>query len=492
VFEDEHSSDRSLPETGIEVMLRYQWYFLGLTAVIGAGGNVAWARGVLGAFGMLGPILVLAYRNSAERAPGRIGLPYALLMLPWWIGVTAFLSGLANPLYESQLSDKIQYWELLPLPSPWVPVSGEPKTAALALLLSVGLYAAAVNAFLLARNRIAYARSWVGFIWGAGLVGAIGVVQKITGTGKILWFAPIGNPTFFADFPHRAQWCAFAILWLGAALGLAAWLVRQRSWRWLNLDGWSFLTAAGALALSIAFAGDPLHWLLGSLVAAAGCFVLGWQTWADRPRGKGPGMHAIVCSSIGAAFVLVAIGVALRQNGQGWIAYAGDHPGNALHNRLLHDVIALCWQRPWFGWGTNSFGIVYSLFQQADLGLGYWAYARSDLLQSFFENGIIGTLAWCLPAIVMVLRLFRTGLRSFLWAPVAGLLAVAILAIVDFPFACPAVFFCFWLLLFTVARWTEVDDENHKSKSEDRRVIERTRRTSSTIAAKETAPSATA
>jgi len=76
----------------------------------------------------------------------------------------------------------------------------------------------------------------------------------------------------------------------------------------------------------------------------------------------------------------------------------------------------------------------------------------------FFENGLIGTLAWSLPALALALRLFRTGLASFLWAPVAGLLAVSILAMLDFPFASPAVFFLLLVSAFfhrpAGPRWT--------------------------------------
>jgi len=109
-----------------------------------------------------------------------------------------------------------------------------------------------------------------------------------------------------------------------------------------------------------------------------------WQTWADRPRHKGPGHPALICGGLAAAFLLVAIGVLLRQGSQGWIAYAGDHPGSFLHAQFIRDVAALCAQRPWFGWGQYSFGVAFSFFQQADLGLVYRGYVRSDLLQSVF------------------------------------------------------------------------------------------------------------
>ena len=43
----------------------------------------------------------------------------------------------------------------------------------------------------------------------------------------------------------------------------------------------------------------------------------------------------------------------------------------------------------------------------------------------------------------------------FLLAPLAGLAAIAVLSIADFPFVCPAIFFGFWFILFSLARWVE-------------------------------------
>ena len=66
--------------------------------------------------------------------------------------------------------------------------------------------------------------------------------------------------------------------------------------------------------------------------------------------------------------------------------------------------------------------------------------------------------------------------------PLAGLAAIAILSVVDFPFASPAVFFGFWLILFSVARWVEVDREDAAFLPGERKRIQNLRGTGKTLA----------
>ncbi|MGA2052194.1 MAG: hypothetical protein ABSH19_02655, partial [Opitutales bacterium] len=412
MFEEEHHG-QNLPETPLEIMLRVQWIALGLIAALGAGGNVDWARGALGAFGMLGPILIIAYHYSPERRPEHLVTPYLWLMLPWWIMIAIFLAGVVNPTFTVQEFDGQQYWELLPPPPSWVPVSGQLNVSFLEVIFVAGLYAGTVNAALVPNSRLVYARTWVALSFTAGILAILGLAQYFTGTDNILWFITFAKARYFATFPHAAQWCAFAILWMGVCLGLVAWLVRQRSWRWLASDGWSLLALAGVLGLSVIVAGDPFHWLLAALVAAVGCFGLAWQTLYNRTPEKSPGPAAISCVSSGLALLVLVLVAAVLHHGS-WIAYNGDRPGLPLHSHVIADTIALWLQRPWFGWGQASFQIVYGFFQQADQEGAYWAYARSDLFQSLAENGLIGTLAWWFPAGWALWRIFTTRrLASF-------------------------------------------------------------------------------
>ncbi len=474
MFEEEHHG-LNLPETPLEVIQRLHWTALGLIAACGAGGNVDWARAALGAFGLLGPILLVAYHQSNERRPIPLVKPYLALMLPCWVVVMLFLAGILHPAFAFSQLDGHDYWELLPPPPTWFPVSAQLDIAFLEVLFVAGLFSATVNALLIPNSRLVFARTWVALAFVAGLLALLGLAQYFTGTYNILWLIPIRKSHYFASFPHAAQWCAFAILWMGVCLGLVSWLIRQRSWRWLALDGWSLLFFAALLALSIIVVGDPLHWFLGALVAAIGCFSLAWQTLAERSSRRGPGLPAVSCLWV-ALLMLIAAFVTATAVHSPWLAYNGNRPGADLHAGVMADTLAMWQARPWFGWGQSSFPIVYTFFQQADQEAGYWAFARSDLFQSLAENGLIGTLAWCLPAVWAVWCIIRTRrLASFLYAPLAALVAILLLTIGDFPFACPAVFFGFWLILFSLARWNEIDDETSKSTDIIRRRVADTR-----------------
>jgi hypothetical protein len=460
---EEEQNPQSLPETSWEIILRCHWVCLGLIAALGAGGNIDWARGALGAFGMLGPILVAAYHYSTERRPEPIVTPYLALMFPWWVVIAIFLASIIHPAFVLQEFDGQKYWEMLTPAASWLPVSGLLDVSFLEVVFVCGLYAATVNAYLIPQNRLTFARTWVILSIIAGLMAVLGIAQYFTGADRILWSVPFHANRFFATFPHYSQWCAFAILWMGVAFGLVAWLVRQRSWRWLGAEGWCLLFLGLALGVSVALAGDPFHWLLAGAVAAVGAFSIGWQTLPRRHSGVPSLRGSVACFSVSAFVLAAAVFAGLLHSGA-WIAYHGNRPDADLHSRVMADTLALWQARPLFGWGSASYGIIYTFFQQADQGGAYWAFARSDLLQSLAENGLVGTLAWWFPALWVLWRVVRSGrLASFLFAPLAALAALLVLAIPDFPLACPAVFFGFWFVLFSLGRWNEVDGEDNDS-----------------------------
>jgi len=472
VFEDEHHG-HSQPETTLEMFLRLHWLLLGVVAAVGAGGNVEWARGALGALGLLSPIIITAYYYSPERPAQRIVKPYILWLIPWWVMLVIYLAGSQFPAFQAIDVVQGRVWELAPLPLAWLPVLGRPLEAAIAILFFAGLYASGVNALLIPNARLVFARTWTILIFDAGILAGFGVVQSLTHAKNMFWSIPTANRIFFSTFPHHAQWCAFAILWMGMALGMVAWLVRQRGWKWLAPDGWSLFVMTVVLAWSIWLAGNPFHKLLGALVAAVGSFVLAWQTYKQRQDRSRQGPAASICLASGVVFLLVAVIVTLGHGSTPWITYGSDTPGHPAHQFIVKDALLLWRQRPWFGWGQTSYGVVNTLLQQADQNGVFSLTPRSDLLQSLVENGVVGTFAWCLPAAAVLLRIMRERrLASFLIAPLAGVAAIAVLAIVDFPFSSPAVFFGFWFCLFSLCRWSELDDEHGKSSFSDRRRVE--------------------
>src|SRR5262249_44342486 len=146
------------------------------------------------------------------------------------------------------------------------------------------------------------------------------------------------------------------------------------------------------------------------------------------------------------------------------------------------DTQALWRARPWWGWGAGSFRIVYTFQQGIDQSPLYYAYARSDLWQSLAEHGIIGTVAWIAPALGILVRLgLRRRVAAFLIVPLAALAAIAALGLVDFPLQSPAVFFSFWLILISLGRWTEVDEENTASRPSEKRRMEALRAKGQTL-----------
>jgi hypothetical protein len=480
VFEDEHHGSAQT-ETISELAFRIHWVGLGLVAAIGCGGNQTAIEGVVAALSLIGMALLIANRENYAGKMWTLGWRALSWMLPAWVVLGTVVVGHFYPAYHLLSQGEDKAYELLPLPSPWLPLGGSIKTEAIETMLVIGIFATGLNALLMANSRLVFARTWAMLCLGAGVLAALGLAQFATQADSIVWAIPIQNPKFFSTFPHPAQWCAFALLWLGVAFGLIAWLVRQRGARWLAADGWFFLTAALLLGASIAVAGEPAYRLLAALVGGVGCMVIAWQTRAERVKAKrsGPGIALLGWAVLGVGLFGVAMQIAVRNPLDEWIQYAG---GTAMHERVLEDTRSMWEARPWFGWGPGSFRVVYSFFQGADQGGQYYAFARSDFWQSLAEHGVIGTIVWWVPALGVVARLaWQRRLASFLIAPAAGLAAIAALATVDFPLASPVVFFGFWLILFSIARWSEVDRENTTSALSGNRRIKQLRATGQTL-----------
>ncbi len=483
MFEDEHHGPAQ-PETNSEVAFRFHWIGLGILAAVGCGGNYPPVFGAVAALSLIGFALFIANRETYDGSMRKLFYRTAFWMLPAVVTVATLAVGLAFPAFRPVTITGTKFWELLPLPPSWLPVTGPIRYAALEAGLSVGLFLTALNALLLCKSRLVFARTWAALVFCAGGLALLGILQFASNTETMLWFIPTDNLHFFASFPHPAQWSAFALLWMSAALGLLGWLVRQRGWRWLSGDGWLILFAAILLGLSIAIAGDLIYQILAAGIGGLGCFVIAWQTRQERRKAqrRGLGFPLLVWAAVGVALFGLAAQIAGRHPVDEWIHYAG---GGAMHERVVEDTQNMWRTRKWFGWGPASFRYVYAFYQGMDQGGTYYAFARSDFWQSLAEHGVIGTLTWCLPGLWILARLaWQRRIAGFLLAPLAGIGAIAALSMVDFPLASPAVFFGFWLVFFSIGRWTEVDTESAASAPSERRRVEKLRAEGQTLAAK--------
>ena len=480
MFEDEHHGPAQT-ETHAELAYRIHWAGLGFIAAVGGGGNAPIFEGGVAVLSLIGFALLLANRETYPGTMRSLIFRALFWMLPVWVIAGTLLVGHFYPAYDTITQGSERSWELLPPPNTWLPLGGSLKTVGVVAMLSAGVYATGLNALLMCKSRLVFARTWAMLGLAAGVLALLGLVQFASGTDQFFWAIPTGNPAFFASFPLPAEWCAFALLWMGAMFGLCAWLVRQRGGRWLSGEGWLFLTAAAVLGTSIVVAGDPAYRLLAGIVAGLGCFVIAWQTRQERRKSKRGGLSGALLAWAAAGVILfgLAAQVAARHPLDEWINYGS---GAAMHERVIEDTRSMWQARPWFGWGPASYRVVYGFFQGADQGGQYYAYARSDFWQSLAENGLIGTLVWWIPALAVLGRLvWQRRLAAFLVAPAAALAAIAGLTVADFPLASPAVFFGFWLLLFSVARWSEVDQEDTASNPSERRRINQLRAEGKTL-----------
>ena len=125
--------------------------------------------------------------------------------------------------------------------------------------------------------------------------------------------------------------------------------------------------------------------------------------------------------------------------------------------QLYADTWRMAREKIWFGWGLGSYGTVFQIYNQQVSVEGwepFYAQAHSDWLQALAEVGLVGTVLIVLMGIVPLMSLWPLGPpRAVPGYLLAGCGLLALYALVEFPFANPAVMESFWLCFFTALRY---------------------------------------
>jgi hypothetical protein len=130
---------------------------------------------------------------------------------------------------------------------------------------------------------------------------------------------------------------------------------------------------------------------------------------------------------------------------------------------LYRDTWRMASEKPWFGWGLESYAHVFRVFNtqrtaETVFWIPFYAEAHNDWLQSLAETGFIGTgllvlLGW-LPLRGHWRHAFDSPVPRYL---LIGCGLILLYAWVEFPFANPAVMMVFCGSWFLAARHLALD-----------------------------------
>ncbi len=450
--------DRFVPAHVAILIVGISWSF---------GGQIAWAREVLLAWGSvgIGLFLLLAWRSVRQNRSTVATLLrdlWPLLLFALLVGISCFNPGAAT-LARGDESFRV----LVTPPHVWLPSSARPDLSRTELWQFLGIVLSCYN-LTLAASRRGTLRTVLFVMAANGLALAIfGSFQKLSGaTG--LWFGHVPSPQlyFFSSFVYHNHWGAFTLLNTVACLGLLFHSARHNAHR----DIWHSPVLAGAVATFFLAATAPLSGsrsssaLLGLVVGAAVIQFLWILTRTLRTAGR-PTLVPIAGIVLMALLAFAAAGYFARD----MIAERTELTARQLaHLRqsdlpqnqrliLYRDTWRMAQARPWFGWGLESYGDVFQAFNSQRSVEGWQPFyreAHNDWLQALAEVGVVGTGLLVLTVLVPLWRTpWRRGWSTLPGYLLAGCGLLAAYAVLEFPFANPSVMIGFWACLFIARRY---------------------------------------
>lgn len=436
------------------------------------GGQAPFARQVIVWWGTAG-MLLFVWSCLASRRPAAGGLhPAISLLWPLWLYDLLVIASCFNPAFVEMTIEGERYWRVGD-PIPWLPTSARPWLSARELWQFNGIVLSAFNVLLVVQRRSRLRLLLLVLAGNAMLLAVFGTFQKLVGA-EGLWFGLVESPQprFFSTFVYHNHWGAFTILNTVVCLALLFYYYRRGGYR----DLWHSPVLLGAVATLLLATTVPLSasrsctLLLGLLLGWALVHILIRVIRHRRKAGR-PSfwpVAGIVGTALLAAAAIGFLGrAAISERARQTAAQlaGAETTGITTSSRLTlyGDTWRMAMERPWFGWGLESYASVFPIYN-SQRPVERWfpalryTEAHNDWFQSVAETGFVGTGLLA----TLVLGLFasppwrRTDpvLPGYL---LAGCCLILLYAWLEFPFANPAVMLTFCLLLCCAVRYAALD-----------------------------------
>lgn len=441
-----------------------------LVASWGFGGNIDWIRTPLALWGTAGALLTISGLTVRLRRRSVSWWP-VLWLLPFLALALLILVGTFNPNYGTVSFFERTVYRPVPPPVAWLPSSARPDLARTELWLFSGLYLAGFNLVINVRRRRSL-RGLLGVLVLNGVALAVfGTFQKLAGApGLYFGLQPSPNPAFFASFIYHNHWGAFILLTVAACLGL----IDHYGTKARPRDFWHSAASPLLVGLLLLAASIPLSssrsatLLLVVIAVVAGAHAVR-RIRSARVRSGRSSHAAVLVLSLALLLALTAIAwlaapvlQARLEKTREQFATWQEVGGLGGRERLYRDTWRMALDRPWTGWGFESYETVFTRFNTQgsprDRLSVHYDQAHSDWLQAIAETGFIGFALLILMAVVPIWTV-RNAWRTAEPLPLAllgGCLLVSAYAWVEFPFANPAVVALFWILFFTAQRYVQL------------------------------------
>jgi O-antigen ligase len=435
------------------------------------GGQSSGARQALLVWSTLGIGLFFFAWGSLRGTEHGVSPPWRLLWPLLLFDVLVVLS-LFNPSTRLMLRGTEEFFVHITPRWPWLPSSARPDLSLRELWQFNGIVISCYNVYLVLHSR-RLLRQLLSLVAANALALAVfGTFQKLTGSAGI-WFGavPTPQPYFFATFVYHNHWGAFTLLNLVACLGLLLHAVRQTRHR----DFWHSPALLGSvavlfIALTLPLSGSRSSSVLVALLLAGSLthFLLKLiRRRRERHESILPQLAAILAAVAlavtGALYVSRDVIRARTELTARQLAEVRNSDTLNARLQLYGDTWRMAGEKPWYGWGLESYGDVFRIFnsqrpQEAWFEAPVYREAHNDWLQAIAEVGFVGTalIGALILAPLWSVRWWRlrSALPGYL---LTGCAVVLLYAWLEFPFANPSVMLAFWLSIFVAARYARLD-----------------------------------
>ena len=293
-------------------------------------------------------------------------------------------------------------------------------------------------------------------------MGFVAILQKLSGTEKLLWSVDTINSSIWGTFAYRNQGAAFLLLVL-LITGVLYFFHEKRMFSKNQLGGPHYLLMfyifllMGSLWLSLSRGGIILGLLIFTAFVGLVFFRIRLKIFRDN-------FWKIFLLSVVVGFITSLYVINLsdwEEVEKRWTHLQGITQDLDKYDRVLSTKATweMAQDRLTFGWGAGSFRYIFPIYQKEYNTLWYYShhpvggwygrriynYAHNDWVQFLAEYGIIGSaiiFAIFISFVPGIFAMFLYSRSSGLLFSI-GLLAIFIHNIIDFIFSCPAYWVAF-------------------------------------------------